>query len=147
MPKQWTLDDLKRISVQQRAELYKNACRLAHTPQGAALKKLCEEAGLPFSEPGCLTLDDPIAVKMYEIVHSKEGHEAAVAATKIGLPAMAGVDPLLQAALGVDYGPHNMGTATAGGFVGELMQSLGYKKAGKKPLPPHCVAKTAAMWE
>jgi hypothetical protein len=147
MAKQWTLDDLKLLSVRDRADLYKNACRLGHTPQGASLKRLCEEAGLPFSEDGCLTQDDPIYIKMHEIIYSKDGRDAAVAATKVGLPAMAGIDALLQVALGVDYGPHNMGTATAGGIVGELMHSLGYRKVGQRPLPANCVAKTAAMWE
>jgi hypothetical protein len=120
---------------------------LGHTPQGAELKKLLETAGLPFSEEGCLTMDDPITIKMHDVIYSKEGREAAVAATKIGLPAMAGIDPLLQVALASDYGPHNMGTQTAGGIVGELMRSLGYRKAGEKPLPSNCVAKTAATWE
>jgi hypothetical protein len=110
------------------------------------LKRLCEVAGLPFSDDACLTLDDPITVKMHEIINSKEGRAAAIAATQVGLPAMAGVDPLLQVALGVDYGPHNMGTATAGGLVGELMTSLGYRNTGQKELPAGCVAKTAAMW-
>ena len=146
MPKAWDLDRLKAMSIHERGDLYKNASRLGHTPDGAALKKLIEEAGLPFSDSACLTNDDPITIKMYEIIFSKEGREAALAATADGLPAMAGVDPMLQTALGVDYGAHNMGTATAGGLVADLMLSLGYKKAGSKPLPAHCVAKTAAMW-
>lgn len=146
MAKSWTLDELKAMTVHQRAELYKNACRLAHTPQGAALKALIEEAGLPFSDDAALTLDDPLTLRMYEVINAKPGRDAAVAATKAGLPAMAGIDPLLQAELGVDYGPHNQGTNTAGYLVGQLMQSLGYKKVGQKPLPDHCVAKTAAMW-
>ena len=146
MAKQWSLNDLQRMSVHGRANLYKSACRLGHTPAGADLKKLLEEAGLPFSDTACLTMDDPITIKMHTVINSKEGREAAVAATKIGLPAMAGIDPLLQVALGVDYGAHNMGTATAGGLVGNLMQSLGYKKGPQKGLPSNCVAKTAATW-
>jgi hypothetical protein len=146
MAKPYTLERLKLMSVHERADLYKNACRLGHTREGADLKKMLEEAGLPFSDGACLTLDDPIALKMHEVIYSKEGREAAVAATLVGLPAMAGVDPLLQVALGSDYGPHNMGTQTAGSFVGELMQSLGYKKDKQKDLPPGCVAKTAATW-
>ena len=91
-------------------------------------------------------MDDPITVKMQAVVTSKEGREAALTATRNGLPAMAGVDPLLQVALGSDYGAHNMATTTAGGLVGELMRSLGHKKGGQKSLPSNCVAKTAAMW-
>lgn len=146
MAKNWTPEELAAMSVHDRANLYRNASRLAHTPDGAALKKLLEEAGLPFSDDACLTMDDPITIRMHEVINSPEGRAAAVAATKDGLPAMAGIDPMLQVALGVDYGAHNMGTATAGGLVGELMTSLGYKKASSKALPPHCVAKTAATW-
>jgi hypothetical protein len=134
------------MPMQKRVDLYKNACRLGHTAQGAALKRVIEAVGLPYSEDRCLTKDDPITIKMHDVIYSKEGREAAIAATKVGLPAMAGVDPLLQVALGSDYGPHNMGTQTAGGIVGQLMQSLGYKKTGSSPLPPNCVAKTAATW-
>jgi hypothetical protein len=146
MTQHWTLERLTAMSVHQRAELYKNACRLGHTPEGATLKALIEEAGLPYSDDAALKLTDPLAIRMYDVIYSASGREAAIAATKAGLPAMAGVDPLLQAELGVDYGPHNQGTQTAGWIVGQLMQSLGYKKVGEKPLPEHCVAKTAAMW-
>jgi len=142
----WTIDELKNRSVHERANVYKNACRLGHTPEGAALKRLIEEAGLPFSEDGCLTMDDPIRIKMDEIINSPEGRQAAFDAAKGGLPAMAGIDPLLQIALGSDYGAHNMGTATAGGLVGELMQSSGYRNIGQKALPKGCVAKTATLW-
>lgn len=146
MAKQWSLDELKALSVHDRATLYKNASRLAHMPEARSLKKLIEEAGLPFSDDACLTMDDPITVKMHEIINSPEGRAAAVKAVKDGLPAMAGIDPMLQIALAGDYGAHNMGTATAGGLVGELMQSLGYRKDKQKALPEGCVAKTAATW-
>ncbi len=146
MGKVWKREELEAMPVHKRADLYKNACRLGHTPEGAALKEQLEESGLPFSDDACLTMDDPITMKMREIIHSTAGREAAVAAAKQGRPAIEGIDPLLQAALGIDYGPHNMGTHTAGGLVGELMSSLGYKKAGQKPLPPHCVARTAAVF-
>jgi len=142
----FTLERLKAMSPHDRSELYKNACRLGHTIDGATLKKMIEEAGLPFSEDTCLTMDDPITIKMHEIINSPEGRTAAVEATKAGLPAMAGIDPLLQAALSSDYGPHNMGTHTAGALVADLMRSLGYKKLAQKPLPAHCKARSAVMW-
>lgn len=43
-------------------------------------------------------------------------------------------------------GPHNWMTVIAGSMVGELMQSLGYRKVGRKPMPQGSVAKTAATW-
>jgi hypothetical protein len=134
------------MSPHDRNNLFKNAVRLSHTAEGAALKKLIEDAGLPFSESAMPSSDDPLVLKMHEIVHSQEGRTAAIASTKMGLPALAGVDPLLSQALGVDYGPHNWGTIIAGSMVGELMHSLGYKKTGRKSMPPGSVAKTAATW-
>ena len=147
MAKEITLDTLRGMTVHQRHALYKNACRLAHTPDGAALKKLIEEAGLPFSEEAALRGDDPLTLKMHEIIWSSDGKQAAIAATEAGEAAMAGIDPLLQAALGSDYGPHNMGTNRAGVITGELMQFLGYVRVAQVPLPSHCVAKTATSWK
>lgn len=147
MAKTWTLADLRLLPVNDRAALYRNACRLGDKPDALALKALIEEAGLPFSESACLTNDDPLTLQMHGIVHSKDGREAAIAAAKAGLPALAGVDPMMQAALGVDYGAHNFATNTAGTLVGELMSSLGYRKGLPKPLPPHCVARSGLMWE
>lgn len=146
MAKKWTLVELAGMSVHQRAELYKNASPLGDTPDGAELKAQIEAAGLPYSDDAALKGDDPITLTMIRVVYSPEGREAAITATKAGEAAMAGVDPLLQAALGVDYGPHNFGTVRAGEIVGTLMRSLGYKRAPNKELPPHCMAKTAATW-
>lgn len=146
MSKKWTLVELMGLSVHQRAELYKNASRLGDTPDGAELKAQIEAAGLPYSDDAALKGDDPITITMIKVIYSPEGREAAIAATKAGEAAMARVDPLLQVALGVDYGPHNMGTVRAGEIVGALMRSLGYKKGPVKELPPHCVAQKAATW-
>ncbi|MDB5424493.1 MAG: hypothetical protein JWQ29_1909, partial [Phenylobacterium sp.] len=68
MAKQWTVEALQALSVHQRADLYKNACRLGHTPNGVALKAMIEEAGLPFSESAALTLNDPLALRMYDVI-------------------------------------------------------------------------------
>lgn len=146
MAKKWTLEELMGMSVHQRAELYKNASRLGDTPAGAELKSQIEGAGLPYSDDAALKGDDPITLAMIKVVYSPEGREAAIAASKAGEAAMARVDPLLQVALGVDYGPHNMGTVRAGEIVGALMRSLGYKKGPVKDLPAHCVAQKAATW-
>ena len=95
----------------------------------------------------CLTMDDPITLRMEQIINSPQGRQAAMAAAAAGLPAMAGIDPLLSTALGADYGKHNFATATAGDLVAKLMRSLGYTEAGSRSLPTHCVAKTAMMWK
>ena len=147
MAKELTLEDLKGMTVHERAALYRNACRLGHTTIGAALKLLIEEAGLPYSEDSALKRDDHITLKMIEVIYSSTGRQAAIAATNAGEAAMEGIDPLLQVALGSDYGPHNMATNRAGEITGALMRSLGYIKSVQKDLPRHCIAKTAASWK
>ena len=146
MAKRWTVDDLRVMPVSERANLYRSAGRLAHTAEGAALKKLIEEAGLPYSDSKALTLDDPLAVRMWEIINSDEGKRLAIEGTKKGLPALALIDPLLQEALGIDYGAHNHATNRAGIMVGDLMMSMGYRQIRVKKMPPGSVAKTAATW-
>ena len=48
----------------------------------------------------------------------------------------------------VDYGKHNMTTATAAEIVAHLMRHLGYREAGKHgKMPAGCVAKSAMLWE
>jgi hypothetical protein len=134
------------MSVPERADLYRNATHLAHKPEGAELKRRIEESGLPYFEAAALAMNDPISLRMRDIVLSQTGKEAALEATRRGESAMAGIDPLLQAALGVDYGPHNQTTNIAGQWVAELMRSLGYKNNGPKKLPTHCSAKSGETW-
>ena len=64
------------------------------------------------------------------------------------IPALAGIDPMLLSALGVDYGSHNEGTISAGYLVAQMMRMHGYKLTGRKgKLPSTCVAKTAEIYE
>jgi hypothetical protein len=95
----------------------------------------------------CILSTDPLYTGMKEIVNSPAGQAAAIAAANAGLPALAGIDPLLSTAFGADYGKHNLSTATAGDFVANLMRSLGYKKVGRKDLPSHCVARSADLFQ
>lgn len=108
---------------------------------------LLENAGLPYSEGACLAMDDPITLKVGDLLHSKEGTKALIAATEAGLPAIAGIDRTLSQTLGVDYGGHNMSTTTSGSLVAARMRQLGYRNSGKKgKLPPGSVAKTAEIF-
>lgn len=143
----WSLEKLKALSVHDRGVLYKNACAKADNPEAAELKAMIESVGLPYSEEGSVTMDDPLTLRMQEIIYSEAGKAAAVKGAKEGMPALTYIDPMLQAALGVDYGAHNQTTHTAGLLVAQLMTSLGYRKDRSKPLPSNCVAKTAAMWK
>jgi hypothetical protein len=108
---------------------------------------LLDNVGLPYSESACLTLDDPITLKIGDMVTSEEGTKALIAATEAGLPTIAGIDRTLSQTLGVDHGGHNMSTATAGSLVAERMRQLGYRNSGRKgKLPAGSVAKTGEIF-
>lgn len=143
---QWTLEKIKAMSVHDRHKLWKNA-RTRTDTDAKNVVRLIEEAGLPYSSDACLTMDDPITLKIYEIIDSNEATAAMIEATERGMPAISGVDRLLSNALGVDYGGHNMSTATAGSFVAERMRHLGYKNSGRKgKLAEGSIAKTAEIF-
>jgi len=88
--------------------------------------------------------DDPRETE--EAINSPEGKEACLSATADGLPALAGVEPLIAAKLGAHYGAHDGLTVPAGYQVDTLMRQLGYKETGKGVMPEGSVAKTAAVW-
>jgi hypothetical protein len=144
-PGKWTMAKIEALEPSERHQLWIN-CRASESEEGQAFADALAESGLPFSEDGALCLDDPIALKMDEIITSSEGRAACIKATRDGLPALAGVDGMINQALGVDYGSKNMGTHTAGWFVGELMRSLGYVLTERRKMPVGSVAKTAAFW-
>jgi hypothetical protein len=137
-----SLEDLRAFSPERLRQLYINA---AKHPDGQYLRNLIEEHGLPLSSGG-LTLDDPIHRRMVEIIWSLEGQKAALDATARGLPALCGVDTLLRSELGDLYGKHDMGTASAGAIVAEVMRHKGFTKSESRPCPAGCVAKTGVMW-
>lgn len=140
-----TIERLRKMTPEQRANLHENA-RKQLDNGGREIIELIESSGLPLSSGG-MRLSDPIYLRMQEIIWSSEGKKAAVAATEARLPALAGVEPLIVADLGDRYHPHNDGTKSAGGIVGELMRFLGYDLAGHADMPVGSVAKTAALWK
>jgi len=83
---------------------------------------------------------------MEEIIWSPQGRTAALQAVSAGLPALAGVDPLLKAELGERYHPHNAGTINAGVITAALMRHLGYVEDGSKAFDD-CVAKSGMKWK
>lgn len=140
-----TIERLRKMTPEQRANLHENA-RKRLDNGGQEIIELIASSGLPLSSGG-MRLSDPTYLKMQEIIWSSEGKKAAVAATDASLPALAGVEPLIVADLGDRYHPHNDGTKSAGGIVGELMRFLGYELAGQSDMPAGSVAKTAALWK
>jgi hypothetical protein len=139
-----TLDDLKRMSPEERSRLYKNAVD-RREKGGQAIIDLIDSLGLPLSSGG-LTRDDPVYLKMRDIIWSNEARKAAKAATEQGLPALCGVEPLLIKELGDRYSPHDWGTVTAGAIMGDVMRHLGYIANGDAKCPEGSVAKTAMTW-
>ena len=135
---------LKAMSPEDRMTVRNRAARLDNEI-GRSTVALIDSLDLPLSSGG-MAADHPLYREMQEVAWSAEGKAAAVAAVARGQPAMAGVDPLLQKAMGERYGRDYQGTANAGYIVGEVMRFLGYKKVGEAVLPGGCVAKTAATW-
>lgn len=142
----WNKTKLTALNPQERLTLWARA-RTMVTEEAKALTRNIEELGLPYSDLAGLKMDDPATIKMYEIINSKEGRAACIAATDDGLPAIAGVDHMLSQALGVEYQQDNRGTVTAGILVGQMMTYLGYVQVSKRPLPEGSVAKTGAYWK
>lgn len=142
--KKITLDSIKAMTPEKRAILYENA-RKRRSAGGQEIMDLIDSSGLPLSTGG-MRITDPVYIRIGEIVWSEEGRQAAIRATKEGLPALAGIEPLIVADLGNRYHPHDLGTASAGSIVGELMRHLGYVKGKEANMPKGSVAKTAALW-
>lgn len=132
------------MTPEQRGNLYQNATK-RREHGGQAIIDLMDKAGLSLSSGG-MRSDDPAYLRMEEIIWSTEGRKAAIGATENGLPALAGVDPLISADLGERYNPHDGGTVNAGYILAGLMRHLGYLEDGTGNCPDGCVAKTALKW-
>jgi hypothetical protein len=143
MAKVFTLMELQGWPPERRKQLYDNAKK---SPSGQYIVDLITENGLALSSGG-LSLDDPVFLRIVEVAWSRQGQEAAVDATKAGMPALCGVDRLLSAELGDRYGKHDLGTASAGSVVAEVMRHLGYREAGQGSCPVDCTAKTGMRWK
>jgi hypothetical protein len=119
-----TLEDIKAMTPEKRAILYENA-RKRRAAGGQAIMDLIDSSGLPLSAGG-MRITDPTYIRMREIIWSNR--EAAIKATENGLAALAGIEPFIVDDLGNRYHPHDLGTATAGSIIAELMRHLGYVK-------------------
>lgn len=143
----WTAKKLQALTRTQRADLLDNTrCSdRVSEEQRTALIKAIEESGAHHRTTG-LADADPLTLSIHRIINSAEGLAACIDAAERGLPALAGVDPLLVAQLGDSYATTYHATATAGDFVAKLMQQQGYIKGPSRKLPAGSAAKTAAMW-
>lgn len=144
MASPYSLEQLTAMPLEKRQILFENARRKA-TPEARAVVKLLVENDLLVGQGGGLPRHHPVISAIEDVIRSPEGRARAKEASDNGLPAMAGVDPLLVEQVGPAYGTYDS-TSWAGTFVAEEMESMGYRQTKKKPLPEGCVAKTAAFF-
>ena len=142
----WTRSSLAARTAEERYAIWKRA-RSLRTADGNQLAREIERLGLPYAEPGQLGEDDPLRITIRNIIASPEARAASIEATLDGLPAIAGVDPLLHEALGPAYRKSDEAIATAAALVAELMIGLGYVEAGAKDLPDRYVARRGVFWK
>jgi hypothetical protein len=142
---EWTKEKIEALSPEKRESLFDNA-RAKETPEARQIIDLMVEHDLLVRAGGGLPRDHPIIQEIEEIIRSDEGRSAGRQASDQGLPAMAGVDPMLSGALGSRYGSHDT-TSWAGTLMAEVMAEAGYVQTKKKAMPEGCVAKTAAFFE
>lgn len=94
-------------------------------PEADELARFIEEFGLNYAQTGGISMSYPLVLKMRDVIESAEGEEACLKATADGLPALAGVEPMIVERMGSRYGQFSLMTVTAGSIVGELMLSRG----------------------
>ena len=143
MPKPITLEKLQGMTTKERMTIYEHA-RATDSPQADDIIEKLLQHRLLDNAGGGLTRDSGSIQHVERICRSDEGVRAAVAAAKKGEAPMAGVDPLLQREIR-EYG-HFDTTSWAGSFVAEEMESLDWRRAGRKTLPADCVARSAAFF-
>lgn len=140
----WTVEKLEARSSAERWSLYANAMKLG-SPEAKELMVLIDGSGLALSKRGGLPADHPTIVAIREVVMSPEGVHAGIEAIQSGQPAMAGVDPLLQARVAGYSAPDTH--SWAGTYVAEAMEMAGYQRTTPGPLPKNCRAKTAMRFK
>lgn len=142
---EWSKEKIEALPLERREALFDNA-RAKGTPEAQAIINLMIEYDLLVRAGGGLARDHPTIQVIEEIIRSNAGRKAGKEASDQGLPAMAGVDHMLSAALGSKYGPNDT-TSWAGTLMAEVMAEAGYVQTKKKPMPEGSIAKTAAFFE
>jgi len=131
------------LSTHQLQTLYGHA-REKNSPEADDIIEMIFQNGLLDSIGGGLPRHHPTIQAIEKICRSPDGRSAAIAAAKAGEAPIAGVDPILRREVR-EYGYHDT-TSWAGTFVADEMEAAGWVRKGRKALPAHCVAKTAAFF-
>ena len=144
MPKEWTLERLKAKTPQEIRSLHSKA-RIRTDDEAKRLTALIVDNNLLVDEEGGLPWDHPIMLEIEEICGTSAAIDEAVAASEKGLPALAGMEHRIVAALGENYGTHYT-THHAGRCIADQMLSKGWQKAGQRPMPEGTVARSATVF-
>jgi len=147
LPASWTLEKLEALTPKSRFALLENVKNSRAYAQDDLDRLVAAvlEAG-PIIDQTAMKSDNPMLHRMHEIINSPTGKSACISATEKGLPALAGIEPVIVLELGDQYRSTYMATVEAGGFVGRLMRDLNYERIGQKAMPENSVAKTASVW-
>ena len=143
MPKPITVEMLQKMSTKERMTIYEHA-RDTNSPEADGIIEKLFQHKLLDSAGGGLTRDTGVIQRIEKVCRSTGGIKAAIHAASAGEAPMAGVDPLLRREVR-EYG-HFDTTSWAGGFVAVEVEALGWRRSGRKALPPGCIAKTAAFF-
>ena len=139
---EWTKEKICALSQKDRHNLWNNAARLHDN----RLLQMIEGCGLSYSDPAGLKLDSPLGRAIAKIINSATAIAAAIDATERGLPALAGIDPLLNAALKDQYANSYEAPTQAGYLIAAMMRKQGYESSGKQGALKGCVAKTGEIY-
>ena len=149
-----TLESLSAMPAKKIATLYKNARVILANAKSTDSQKAeaqfivdtVREHGLLKEAEGGLKWDNPIMEDIADLCLSAEALGLAVAVCEQGQPALSGMEHLLVAALGENYGGQYT-THHAGRKLAEGLEGKGWISSGKqKPMPDGSVAKTATVF-
>jgi hypothetical protein len=144
MPVDWTLEKLQSKTPQQIQMLYTRA-RVMEDDSARRLVSLILDNDLLAGDHGGLPWDHPDMLEIQDICDDPGAVDEAVAASEKGLPALAGMEHRLVAALAERYGP-NFTTNHAGRCIKEGMLDRGWVGTVQKPMPDGSVAKSATVF-
>jgi hypothetical protein len=146
MPKELTLEQLTKMSVEQRQQLYRNCMERIDDNEAVTRIDLIVSSGLQYRKDKEIAHGDPEMRAIEMIVNASENEPRLLKAAADGLPPLAAIEPLIVAKLGSGYRGTNGGTIAAGYLIAKRLYALGYEKRPSKKMPEGSVAKTAATF-
>lgn len=141
----WTEEKLRALPAEDLRRVYDNAS-VRDTHDAVDITALIDKIGVPLKKRA-MAIDSKLGKKMQSVIFSDAAKDAAIEAATHGLPPLGVIDPMLQKAMGEDYGPHNDGTLQAGNIIASLMAQHSWEKTGRlAPLPEGCLLRAGALF-